>query len=37
MQTSVYSDMVFRDSGPSEDCLYLNVGRQQKMQASGCR
>jgi para-nitrobenzyl esterase len=24
-QTSVYSDMVFRDSGPSEDCLYLNV------------
>jgi len=25
MQTSVYSDMVFRDSGPSEDCLYLNV------------
>ena len=25
MQTQVYSDMVFRDSGPSEDCLYLNV------------
>jgi len=25
MQTAVYSDMVFRDSGPSEDCLYLNV------------
>jgi len=25
MQTRVYSDMVFRDSGPSEDCLYLNV------------
>lgn len=25
MQGNVYSDMVFRDSGPSEDCLYLNV------------
>ncbi|MGB9424436.1 MAG: carboxylesterase family protein [Candidatus Acidiferrum sp.] len=25
MQTRVYSDMVFRDAGPSEDCLYLNV------------
>jgi para-nitrobenzyl esterase len=25
MQGSLYSDMVFRDSGPSEDCLYLNV------------
>jgi para-nitrobenzyl esterase len=25
MQGSVYSDMVFRDKGPSEDCLYLNV------------
>lgn len=25
MQARVYSDMVFRDSGPSEDCLYLNV------------
>ena len=25
MQRTVYSDMVFRDKGPSEDCLYLNV------------
>ena len=25
MQLRVFSDMVFRDKGPSEDCLYLNV------------
>jgi para-nitrobenzyl esterase len=25
MQGPIYSDMVFRDKGPSEDCLYLNV------------
>jgi para-nitrobenzyl esterase len=25
MQRRVFGDMVFRDSGPSEDCLYLNV------------
>jgi len=25
MQGSLYSDMRFRDAGPSEDCLYLNV------------
>jgi para-nitrobenzyl esterase len=25
MQTKLYPDMVFRDSGPSEDCLTLNV------------
>jgi para-nitrobenzyl esterase len=25
MQKHIYSDMVFRDRGPSEDCLYLNV------------
>lgn len=25
MQTRVYSDMIFRDAGPSEDCLYLNL------------
>ncbi len=25
MQGSIFSDMVFRDKGPSEDCLYLNV------------
>ena len=25
MQRRIYKDMVFRDKGPSEDCLYLNV------------
>ncbi|MFL6415812.1 MAG: carboxylesterase/lipase family protein [Bryobacteraceae bacterium] len=25
MQAPIYADMVFRDSGASEDCLYLNV------------
>ncbi|MGC9948813.1 MAG: carboxylesterase family protein [Bryobacteraceae bacterium] len=25
MQGNIYNDMVFRDKGPSEDCLYLNV------------
>ena len=25
MQARIYEDMVFRDAGPSEDCLYLNV------------
>jgi para-nitrobenzyl esterase len=25
MQGAIFKDMVFRDSGPSEDCLYLNV------------
>jgi para-nitrobenzyl esterase len=25
MQARIYDDMVFRDRGPSEDCLYLNV------------
>jgi len=25
MQAPVFSDMIFRDKGPSEDCLYLNV------------
>jgi para-nitrobenzyl esterase len=25
MQGNIFSDMVFRDNGPSEDCLYLNV------------
>jgi para-nitrobenzyl esterase len=25
MQAPIYSDMIFRDPGPSEDCLYLNV------------
>jgi len=25
MQGNIYGDMIFRDKGPSEDCLYLNV------------
>ena len=25
MQANIYSDMIFRDAGPSEDCLTLNV------------
>jgi para-nitrobenzyl esterase len=25
MQGNIYDDMVFRDKGPAEDCLYLNV------------
>ncbi|MEO6994965.1 MAG: carboxylesterase family protein, partial [Lacunisphaera sp.] len=25
MQAPIFSDMIFRDAGPSEDCLYLNV------------
>jgi para-nitrobenzyl esterase len=25
MQAFIFHDMVFRDSGPSEDCLYLNI------------
>ena len=25
MQARIFDDMVFRDNGPSEDCLYLNV------------
>src|SRR6185312_16217623 len=25
MQAPIYSDMIFRDPGPSEDCLYVNV------------
>jgi para-nitrobenzyl esterase len=25
MQGNVFGDMMFRDAGPSEDCLYLNV------------
>ena len=25
MQGPIFSDMIFRDKGPSEDCLYLNV------------
>jgi para-nitrobenzyl esterase len=25
MQAPIYSDMIFHDTGPSEDCLYLNL------------
>jgi para-nitrobenzyl esterase len=25
MQGNIYSDMIFHDTGPSEDCLYLNL------------
>jgi para-nitrobenzyl esterase len=25
MQSHIFDDMIFQDSGPSEDCLYLNV------------
>lgn len=25
MQGAIYSDMIFHDNGPSEDCLYLNL------------
>src|SRR5580698_4538405 len=25
MQAHIFGDMIFRDAGPSEDCLYLNV------------
>ena len=25
MQAPIYSDMIFHDNGPSEDCLYLNL------------
>src|SRR3954462_803548 len=25
MQGRIFSDMVFHDAGPSEDCLYLNI------------
>src|SRR3954451_1382678 len=25
MQNQIYNDMIFRDKGPSEYCLYLNV------------
>jgi para-nitrobenzyl esterase len=34
MQGNIYGDMVFRDSGPSEDCLYLNVWSPAKSPAA---
>ncbi len=39
VQAHVFDDMVFQDSGPSEDCLYLNVfapaDAKAKQQAAG--
>jgi para-nitrobenzyl esterase len=32
MQGFIYSDMVFHDAGPSEDCLYLNLWRPEHVQ-----
>ena len=34
MQGPIYSDMIFRDAGPSEDCLYLNVWTPAKSEAA---
>jgi para-nitrobenzyl esterase len=34
MQGRVFDDMVFRDRGPSEDCLYLNVWTPASSQAA---
>jgi para-nitrobenzyl esterase len=33
MQARIFSDMIFRDDGPSEDCLYLNVWTPAKSQS----
>jgi para-nitrobenzyl esterase len=35
MQAPVYSDMIFRDSGNSEDCLHLNVWTPAKSDSDG--
>ena len=32
MQGRIFDDMIFRDEGPSEDCLYLNVWAPEKPQ-----
>jgi para-nitrobenzyl esterase len=32
MQGPIYSDMIFRDGGPSEDCLYLNLWKPEHAQ-----
>jgi para-nitrobenzyl esterase len=34
MQQPLYSDMMFRSSAPSEDCLYLNVWKPAKLDGS---
>ncbi len=33
MQTRVFDDMVFKDPGPSEDCLYLNLWMPERPKA----
>ena len=37
MQAPIYSDMIFHDSGPSEDCLYLNLWMPAARPSSACR
>jgi para-nitrobenzyl esterase len=34
MQAFIFADMIFRDKGPSEDCLYLNVWTPAKSPAA---
>ena len=37
MQAPIYPDMIFHDSGPSEDCLYLNLWMPAARRQRGCR